>query len=385
MSVFAAFRTTAVALGGYHTCAILAASGAISCWGRNTDGQAGQAPTNGGTTPGDYPLVPVPTAVPIGPAIAIAAGGYHSCALLGSKVSCWGLDNEAQLAGGTPRICGVNETCGTAVPTSVPGTIESIALAAGGYHTCALRSNGTVLCWGRPYEGQLGIGRNPTNTGPATVPGISNAVAITAGAYHTCALLAGGTVQCWGRNGNGQIGDGTTDTAWSPTTVRGLTGVKAIAAGTGGGVIGAAQLGGYHTCGLRSNGMVSCWGHNNDGELGNNSKQDASQPVFVSGISNATGIAAGGYHTCALLANGTIQCWGHNADGELGSGSTTEAMIPVTVAAGFTPVAIAAGAFHTCAVSSTGPPGLLQCWGNNGDSQLGSATASSRPVPVVGF
>src|SRR5262249_12144547 len=135
-----------------------------------------------------------------------------------------------------------------------------VALAAGADHTCALRADGSIYCWGGNTTGQSGTaaGTTPVTT-PAQVNGLGGpAIAITAGAMHTCALgvAASGTqVACWGYNGNGQLGNGTTTDSASP--VVSLTGVRSISAG------------GNHTCAvLADGGGVECWGDNGQGETG---------------------------------------------------------------------------------------------------------------------
>ena len=143
------------------------------------------------------------------------------------------------------------------------------------------------------------------------VTGISNATAISAGGFHSCALLSNGQVDCWGDNEVGQLGNGTTGTyVATPVQVTGISNATAISAGTGG----------AHSCALLATGRVECWGSNDYGQLGNGSTTDSSTPVQVSGISNATAISAGGAHSCALLATGEIYCWGLNEDGQLGNG-----------------------------------------------------------------
>jgi len=58
---------------------------------------------------------------------------------------------------------------------------------------------------------------------------------------------------------------------------------------------------------------------------------DCSVPITVPGINNAVAVAAGYFHTCALLNGGSIQCWGQNGNGQLGDGTTTDSPVPVTV------------------------------------------------------
>ncbi|TMK74425.1 MAG: hypothetical protein E6G48_03490 [Actinobacteria bacterium] len=200
---------TAFTTGAYHTCARLG-NGALSCWGRNGDGQLGNGTYADSSTP--VPVSGITTAA------AVSGGGSHTCAVLSDgTVSCWGDNRFGQLGDGT--------TFGRTTSVPVSGITGAVAVSAGWGHTCALLGDGSVQCWGDNEFGQLGDGTTTARTTPVPVGAVAGAVAITAGWWHhTCALLGDGTVKCWGANEWGQLGNGTTTRALSPVTMSG-TGV----------------------------------------------------------------------------------------------------------------------------------------------------------------
>jgi alpha-tubulin suppressor-like RCC1 family protein len=293
-----------VSTGRDHTCALLESGGPVKCWGRDAQGQLGD----------NAALADKPTPVSVAglqsaAVMQISAGGDHTCALLTTgSVKCWGSDDSGQL-GDNPQFAN------KAIPVSVTGISTAKSIAAGGHHTCALLVGGAVKCWGADTQGQLGdnaaIGSKAT---PVAVSGVANATAISAGANHTCALLAGGALKCWGFDGSGQLGDGSAK-ANKPTPV----GVFGLASG-----VSKVAAGGNHTCAVLSTGSVRCWGADGSGQLGdNNLSANKATPVAVAGVGNADRVAAGGRHTCVGIAStGALRCWGNDAFGQLGDDAT---------------------------------------------------------------
>ena len=184
-------------------------------------------------------------------------------------------------------------------------------------------------------------------------------------------MLATGTVRCWGENPYGQLGNGTEVSSNTPVAVTGITNATTIAAGD------------RHTCSTLTSGEVKCWGHNTDGKLGNGSTTHSSIPVLVSGLTNATSVAAGGDHSCATLSTGAASCWGDNAYGQLGDTTSDSSSTPVSVSGIANAVSITAGNRHSCALLASGE---ARCWGDSFEGQLGAGTflPSSTPLAVAG-
>ena len=244
---------------------------------------------------------------------AVTAGESHSCGLrTDNTITCWG-DNYA---GQTDAPAG-----------------SFTAATAGAHHTCGLRTDNTITCWGGNDSGQAD-------------PPAGSFTAATAGSLHTCGLRTDNTITCWGDNLRGQAdppaGSFTAATAGSLHTC-GLRTDNTITcwgdnlrgqADPPAGSFTAATAGSLHTCGLRTDNTITCWGANYSGQT------DAPAGDFKAAT-------AGSLHSCGLRTNGVIECWGANYSGQ------TDAP-----AGSFT--AATAGAHHTCGLRTNG---VIDCWG----------------------
>ena len=238
---------------------------------------------------------------------SLAAGLYHSVALKpDGTVWTWGFNRYGALGDGNY----MHESAHTTTPTIVPGVCDAIAVAAGWHSTYAIASDGSVWAWGRNNYYQLGNGTNTDTSTPAKVSGLTNVVALAAGDEHALALKTDGTVWSWGMNEFGQLGDGTKIDRATPVQVSGLANITAIAAGS------------HHNLAISSNGSVWAWGYNGSGGLGDGTFDSRSSPIQIMSLTNMAAIAAGYGHSVALKSDGTLLAWGTNNYGQCGINST---------------------------------------------------------------
>lgn len=294
-------------------------------------------------------------------------------------------------------------------------------VSTGSTHTCALRADGSVWCWGDNSLGQLGDGSRETSHVPVRVRALPPARWVSAGAHSTCAATLEGEAYCWGANSVGQLGNGQTANGLpSPVRVAGLEHARLTAssqvaerhcaiteggalacwgrltahAGDGRPVIAsripevehevrdavAVAIGGGHECVLTARGAVSCRGLGAHGELGHASTRLEPRFTRVWSREPASAIAAGERHTCAVGRSGAAWCWGGNDRGQLGTGGRSRFTAPVRVDLPSQVRAIVAGNAHTCAL---GEHGNVYCWGDNEHGQLGDGGDRTQPAPQV--
>jgi alpha-tubulin suppressor-like RCC1 family protein len=316
--------------GDFHNCARMG-DGSVTCWGRNRDGELG----DGGIQNDAVKPVKVDGVTDVE---QVAVGSNFSCVRLTSgKVNCWG----------SGKILGDGKDVQKQKPTEIAGVSDVVDLEAGGYVVCARLSSGVAKCWGLSAVDHGG----PTGS----------VARVTAAGAHACTLDARGSVACWGEGG------------WAPNA-------KASFANPGISAATAISSGDSFACALSQEGIVSCFGRNEQGELGANPDEDNHvTPMAVRNVKRATAVASAESHSCAILEDRSVSCWGSNTEGELGRGTTTTQELAAVVGGISNVVSVVPGADHVCARTSDA---AVYCWGNNRYGQIGDGSLEPRLTPV---
>jgi alpha-tubulin suppressor-like RCC1 family protein len=386
---------TALATGDSHTCALAASDGAMWCWGANTLGQAG----NDGAA--DEP-VPTEVDTAITGWTAVTGGGVHTCGLAEGRLYCWGGNGYDQLGLGND-----DDPVRAPVPVGAETTWE--AISAGYFHTCGIRDGGRLFCWGANPDGRLGVGdANPRDT-PAEVDAAGMRWrAVAAGGSHSCGIRVDGSLWCWGYSGSGQAGAGGDepqmldegpwrDVAATYTHSCGVTeddelfcwgddslGQRGDGLGSGAGPLvrigeseswaAVARGIGTHTCARTTGGDFHCWGDAGDGQVGDGELVDEHAPQQVPGGAGWTRVAAGGDQTCGLRA-GELLCWGGYWERQSAIETT-----PTVLDGGTGWLTVAVGAEHGCAIDGASH---LWCWGDGSDGELGNGGVADSAAPIA--
>ncbi len=379
-----------VAVGQGHACA-LPANGGVSCWGIDEEGQLGDgrdadffvpAPVSSADTflslsvGGDMScairadhtlwcwglnafagLSPTRTRVDVPLQVGIASDWesvdvavHHVCATkLGHTLWCWGDDT--------------NDVLGTGFPGAIYDTPQQVGtgtdwrqISVGAELSCGVRTGGTLWCWG---HGPVGDGTSNDAPAPVKVGSASDWVSVSTGEGFACGLRTGNVLSCWGLNGAGQIGDGSNTTALAPVIV--AAGSQWLSVETSGLGVGGS------TCAIRDDHALFCWG---DG---------TTSPTRV-GTATWDSVRVGSTHRCAIAA-GVLSCWGENGDGQIGNGVKGAAVatpLPIGAANDWADVQpswfsdTGADAYFTVGLHADGS---LSSWGAKPDGRLGNDKA----------
>jgi alpha-tubulin suppressor-like RCC1 family protein len=335
--------------GTGHSCVTL--RGVLYCWGDNTRGQLGLGDTTSREQPTRVGL--------LGDWAAVAAGGTHSCALRSDgSVYCFGANDIGQLG-----IVGLAQSLEPAKVT-LPSAVTVIVTEVN--HVCVITTDDALVCWGENIEGEIGQGDAPpfvSQFAPIEVGTDHDWIAVDTGQGDTCGLRGAGDLYCWGRNSSSQLGlgDGGPEQTRTPTRVGDAT-------------YSHIHAGQDHTCGIRTDGSLYCWGLNQSGNLGTGDRVAHSSPIQIGDKLDWTEISLDTFHTCAIDSAQHLFCWGRNVEGQLGVGDNDDRLSPALVSGeGF--VGVAVGRFHTCALKADDS---VWCAGANDTGQLGLGDTDRR-------
>jgi RHS repeat-associated protein len=350
----ASFNITGQVGTGVASSVVLRADGTVWTAGDNSVGELGSGNFTSVTTPVQ--------ALGLTGCVAVSSGYYHVLALKGNgSVWSWGYNNYGQLGSGNG---GINYS----IPAQVTGLSGIVSVAGGGFHSLALKNDGSVWSWGYNAVGQLGDWTTTDRAMPVQVQGLpANIVAIAAGAYHSLALDSGGNLYGWGYNNEGELGLGNNFSMLNPQYI--TNGVAAIGAGQ------------FHSLYVRTDGTVWGTGANNLGQLGNNTVNTTLTPVQVSGLTNAASVAAGYNFSAALASNGVVWSWGDNSSKNLGVTNTYSfSAVPVQVTLVTGIAGLASQGSHSVVVLTNG---TVRGWGDNASGQLALGTTNASVTPSV--
>ena len=256
-------------------------------------------------------------------------------------------------------------------PVQIVGTSSNWKTINARYHAAGIKSDGTLWLWGLNTNGQLGDNSRTHRSSPVqTVAGGTNWKSVSAGGYHTAAIKTDGTLWLWGNNQNGQLGTNDRTHRSSPIqTVAGGNDWKQV------------SIGNFHTLAIKTDGTLWGWGNNAQGRLGDNTQVHRSSPIqTVAGGTDWKQVNCGGSHTVAIKTDHTLWVWGNNGTaGRLGTNDTSHYSSPVQVFGGGLWRQVVAGIVNTAGIKTDG---TLWLWGSNTNGQLGDNTVTSVSSPV---
>lgn len=404
------FTSGQLSIGRAGTCTV--ADGNAYCWGVNASPDADIRSTSqfqGMTIDGNIvmensqgaygdPVYDLTYQDIPGEVVSVTTSSYHSCALTDQgDAYCWGNNLEGQLGGGFTsgretdpvEVVDLSDIVAIDMPSSEPVL-----------HTCAVRDDGTVWCWGDGGLGRLGNGAQANSSTPVQVSGIDDAVDVSVGAYHACALHENGDVSCWGGNGNaavspnnaGQLFGSNIDTPYRRTDVANVEQVSVSA---------------FNTCVLNAQGDVECWGmrdypdnvarYTNVHDTEARQTPNGGHPEIEEMVQIDTG---GRWHSCGIRDDGSVWCWGSNRSGMLGQVSgdigtsynfadsqvaetpPEEALVMEVTGLPGAASDIATGGEFACAEMED--DGSLWCWGKNyGLGEFGNPGPDPDPIEIT--
>jgi alpha-tubulin suppressor-like RCC1 family protein len=293
-----------------------------------------------------------------------------------------------------------------------------VAVSCSPRHTCALKEDGTVWCWGRNRNGQLGDGTLRARLAPVQVKGLTGATQVIAGRRMSCALRKDGTVRCWGLRRKVPYSDAAPfellpvpalpaakrllgshcavsrdDRVWcwqwkgarQWREPGGQTQIRAARISAAAPLRAPADATSYQhwnrtQCAIREGGTVWCWGTSYFGAVGLGTTDRIESPTRLDEIQHAVGIAVGYDRACAWRKDGKVFCWGKGRHAGLGNGRNQDSHRPVRVK--YLPDAffVGLGEDHACALRRIGE---VRCWGKSTLGAIGDGPGSTSKLRFV--
>ena len=313
---------------------------------------------------------------------SVSVGGAHTCGIrVDGSIYCWGANASSQLGVVSRGKCGRFKTACEGGPRAVSTPLRFSALSAGSRHTCAISTERALYCWGENLRFQTGVQALPFVPVPTRVMPDFQFIDVGAGATHTCATRTNGVVYCWGDGALGGLGRGDTVTSVIPAPVASSQRFSQVRSGQS------------RSCAIALDVTAWCWGAEWESANGNfDFYHPRASPHRIEGLPLVRDISVGVTSLCAVSTDGESFCWEANGFAQLGLGTIIPTATPTAVATSERFTNVSVGIIQAC---GTAQDGRAMCWGNNSFGQLGvprpgehcgefALECSSRPIGVFG-
>jgi alpha-tubulin suppressor-like RCC1 family protein len=297
---------------------------------------------------------------------AVSVGGSHSCGIrTDDRLYCWGSNASGQLG-----VAGARGQC-LRTPASCEASPRAVAIAprvsqvsTGDRHTCAIALGGALLCWGENIAFQAGVEAVTFVLVPTPVAPAARFNQVSAGGTHSCAVRTNGVVYCWGDGRLGGLGRGDTISSVIPQPILSDERFEQVSAG-------AAR-----SCAVAVSGELWCWGAEwEESQQSTDYFHQRLLPHRVSGAPAMRSVSVSGSMICGIATDGTPLCWESNVFGQLGTGALEGTTVPTRVAVAERLRSVSAGAIQGCGLTELGQ---ALCWGNDTFGQLGIPRTGER-------
>lgn len=356
--------STVAAVAGERFCITLNLNGTLWGWGNNEYSQLGLGDTSPYTI-----TIPAPLGNDTDWA-NIAAGYWHTLALKTNRTLwSWGSNNLGQLGVGNSDFD--DRTTPAPVGTDSDWFVISTnisKIAAGANHSLGIKTNSTLWAWGGNWLGQLGLGYSTISTTgistPSQVGTNSDWSFVTAGGLHSLAIKNNGSIWAWGWNGFGQLGLTDNISRTSPSQVGSVSDWAMVTAGYS------------QTAALKTNSTLWNWGREGFIYTPRQVGTDSDWRTISTG-----GADSGSLYILAIKKSGTLWSWEQNQFSQLGLGDNLSYRIsPNQIGNSSNWFSVTTGGYHSIAFNING---TIYVWGLNDTWQLGLGDSINRNIPCL--